>query len=325
MNNSISPVIAERAVQWLVELQSPPVAEHTLVEWHQWRAQNPEHERAWQRIEGFGERFAGLVEHAQLTQAMLGTTPQQDASMLSRRQALKLLALLVSVGSAAWAGRDTALWQNLYADYHSAVGEQRHLTLVDGTKVLLNTDSAINVRFDADQRSLRLLRGEIQVQVQTARDMTTPPLLAHTRQGHIETTGSEFLLRQAEGYSRVAVNQGQLRLFAGQYSGGVLLQAGQQAMFSADEMGPVRPVSDADRAWTDGIIIANDQRLEDFLAELSRYRAGHLGCSSAVAGIRVAGTYPLADTDRILQTLGATLKLRVRRFTPYWVSLDRLA
>lgn len=314
--NAVSPAVAERAVEWMVELQSPPVAPATLAQWQQWRAQDPEHERAWQRIEAFGERFSGLVQNAHIAQATLNSSDRPD---LERRRAIKALALLVSLGAGAWAGRDTALWQNVSADYHSAVGEQRHLMLADGSQVLMNTDTAIDVRFDANARSLRLLRGE--VQINTGNDRMTRPLLAYTAHGRIETFSSRFLLRQAKGFSRVAVAEGDVILFTGKRQA-LVLQAGQQVMFTPDEIGPIRSVSDADLAWTDRIIIANDQRLEDFLAEVNRYRSGHLGCSAAVANIRVAGTYPLSDTDKILQTLGATLHLQVRRFTPFWVTLE---
>ncbi|MFF7708890.1 FecR domain-containing protein [Pseudomonas sp. NPDC007930] len=314
--SAVSPAVAERAVEWMVELQTPPVAPATLAQWQQWRAQSPEHERAWQRIEAFGERFSALAEHAHIAQATLSTAAAPD---LARRRALKALAALLSLGAGAWAGRDSTIWQNASADYHSAVGEQRQLTLADGTRVLMNTDTAIGVRFEADRRVLRLLRGE--VQVRTGHDLMARPLLAHTTEGYISTLGSRFLLRQAAGYSRVAVAEGNLTLRVAAHPP-LTLNAGQQVMFTASELGPPRALSDADLAWTDRIIMANGQRLEDFLAEVSRYRPGHLGCASAVANIRVAGTYPLADTDKILQTLGATLNLRVRSFTPYWVTLE---
>lgn len=314
--SSVSPAIAERAVEWMVELQTPPVAPATLAQWQEWRAQDPEHERAWQRIEAFGERFAGLAHNAHIAQATLNPSERIG---LDRRRALKALALLVSLGAGAWAGRDSVIWQNLVANYHSGVGEQRQLELADGTHVLMNTDTALDVRFDADSRLLRLLRGE--VQIRTGKDLMGRPFWADTAQGRIESIDSRFLLRQGEGYSRVVVSAGNLTVRVGKQPA-LALRTGQQMLFTSDEFGPIRPVNDADVAWTQGIVIADDLRLEDFLAQVNRYRPGHLGCAKAVANLRVAGTYPLSDTDRILQTLGATLNLHVRRFTPYWVTLE---
>ena len=100
------------------------------------------------------------------------------------------------------------------------------------------------------------------------------------------------------------------------------MEAGQQILFTGDKIGPLRELEAVDHAWTDGILMAFDMPLGQFLQELSRYRHGHLGCARSLADVRVAGTYPLDDTDRILQTLSVSLGVEVRRFTRYWVSLE---
>lgn len=311
----IDPAIAEQAVEWMIELQTPPVSAVTLAQWRAWLQAHPEHALAWQRVEAFGQQLAGVGGHSQIAHAALSLPTD---SGLGRRAALKTLAVAVSLGALGWAGRDTAVWQNLSADHSSAIGEQRHLTLADGSRVLLNTDSAIDVRFDNRARRLRLLRGEVQIEV------AADPLrafFAHTDAGHVRTDRSRFLLRQERAYSRLAVTDGVVTLHAGALPA-IDISAGQQLLFSAEQLGPLRPLSEADQAWTDGIIIADNQRLEDFLHELGRYRPGHLGCARSLADLRIAGTYPLADTERILHTLGTALDLRVRRFTSYWVTLE---
>uniref|UniRef100_UPI002586B026 DUF4880 domain-containing protein n=1 Tax=Pseudomonas sp. TaxID=306 RepID=UPI002586B026 len=153
----IDHAIAERAVQWLMDLQAPTVSQKTRVEFARWRAQSQEHERAWERIEAFQQRFADLQQShtAPVAHATLAARP-------NRRQALKALALLVA-GGAAWSARDNRLVQDWTADYYTHIGEQRQLTLSDGTRLALNTDSAVDVRFDAGQRRLMLLRGEVMI------------------------------------------------------------------------------------------------------------------------------------------------------------------
>ncbi|WP_033734214.1 FecR domain-containing protein [Pseudomonas putida] len=316
MTARIAPAIAEQAVEWMIELQAPSVSAGTVEQWQRWLHQHPEHARAWQRVESFAERLSGLANHAPIAHAALTATP---TSNLDRRSALKVLVLAVASGTLAWNGRNTALWQNLNADYHSGVGEQRNVVLADGSQLLLNTDSAVDVRFDQAGRDLRLLRGEIQVNVVAAPALR--PFRAQTGQGWVEAAQGRFLLRQESGYSRLAVRDGVVRLYPERLAG-ISVQAGQQLMFTRDQVGPLRTLSEADRAWTDGMLMASDMPLEQFLQELGRYRRGHLGCARSLAGVRVAGTYPLADTDRILQTLGVSLGAEVRRFTPYWLTLE---
>ncbi|MFF7710619.1 FecR domain-containing protein [Pseudomonas sp. NPDC007930] len=304
--------IARQAMAWLLALQSPPVAERTLAGWQAWRQAAPEHERAWQCIEQFGERFAALQGHTRLTQSALGSAP------LGRRQALKVLGLLAGAGGLGWAARSSRLGQDALADYHSPVGEQRRYTLADGSSVLLNTDTAIDVSITAQARGLRLLRGE--VQLRSVAD-SRGPLALCTAQGKVEAMAACFSVRQGDGTSRVSVREGEVWVRPAAAAAQRLV-AGQQLLFSSAQAGPPRALSEADQAWADGMIIADNQRLDAFLAELSRYRHGHLGCAAALAGLRVSGTYPLADTERVLASVSRLLGVGIRRFTPWWVSLE---
>ncbi|WP_244322554.1 DUF4880 domain-containing protein [Pseudomonas luteola] len=86
----ISPQIAEQAVQWLVELQAGAGEEQHRA-WQQWRAADPEHERAWQRIEIINQRLQGLPSRA-ARQAVL------SKPACGRREALKLMG-----GLSSWA------------------------------------------------------------------------------------------------------------------------------------------------------------------------------------------------------------------------------
>ncbi|MNJ65789.1 fec operon regulator FecR [compost metagenome] len=98
--------------------------------------------------------------------------------------------------------------------------------------------------------------------------------------------------------------------------------AGQQVGFSANRIGPPAPVQAGHQAWSRGILLADNLRLVDFLAELARYRHGYLGCDPRIAELRVVGAFPLADSDRVLDALAATLPVRVQRRMSWWVSLE---
>ena len=62
--------------------------------------------------------------------------------------------------------------------------------------------------------------------------------------------------------------------------------------------------------------------LADLVAELARYRRGVLRCDPAVAHLRASGLYSLRDTDRALDSLARALPVRVRRLSPWWVTVQ---
>ncbi len=134
---------------------------------------------------------------------------------------------------------------------------------------------------------------------------------------------ARFSLRQEEGRTRLSVFAGVVDIQLEGF-GVTSVPAGQQAAFDRRHVGPLAAARAEHQAWATGVLLADNQRLEDFLAELSRYRHGYLGCDPRIADLRVVGAFPLADTDRVLRALAATLPVRIERHMAWWVSLEPL-
>jgi transmembrane sensor len=315
LSRSVSPAVAERAVQWLVELQSPQVTEQTRIQWRDWLMADPSHQHAWQRIETFSQRLEGLHAGPQNSLMYATLTPG-----VSRRRALKSLVVLVAAGGAAWSARENPWVQQWRSDYRSGVGEQRRITLADGSELQLNTDTSVDVRLDRQTRLVTLYSGEILVTC--APDSTSLPFIVQTAQGRctVSAAGSRFSVRQSAGVTLGSAWHGGLEIApeAGQT---LKLAQGQRAWFDRFAVHGAGAALADDLAWTQGMVVADNQRLGDFLDNLARYRQGHLGCDPEVADLRISGTYPLADTDRVLASVSQTLHLDVRRFTRFWTTL----
>jgi len=307
--------VAERAMYWHFELQEPDVSQATLAAWMHWRQAHPAHELAWQRAQAFTQRMGDIRTAGQQSLAHAALRPT-----LARRRALKQLAVLLAAGAGAWSLKDAALVQDWQADYHSRIGEQRRVTLADDTQVQLNTDSAINVVFAHAARRLELLRGEVLI---TRDNLVDGGVLAvETAQGRLQAALAQFSVRQQPGLTQVSVYQGLLQISpAWQAHAPVTLNAGEHASFSSQAVLARHPVARTAPAWSQGMLVAQGQPLAAFLDELSRYRRGHLACDPAVAQLRVSGTFPLGDTEKILFAVADTLQLDVQQFTRYWVTL----
>lgn len=312
--SDISPAVAQQAVSWLLEMQEGSLNTGRQNAWQLWLNGNAEHQRAWAHIQRVNQRLSGLS--SPLAHAALGA-PKSG----SRRHALKLLLLLGAGSVAGWSLRDQIELQPLLADYNSGVGEQRKVALSDGSQIQLNTASAVDVKYDAQQRLIRLLSGEI---LMTA-SADTRPLNLLTAEGSVKvTTGSSrFNLRQLNGRTQLAVFAGVVELAPGERAGtGLIVQAQQQVTFSRNAWDSVRPVDASSGAWADGMLVASRMKLSDFLGELGRYRRGRLNCDAKVANLLISGSYPLTDSERILDMLEIALPVRIQRFTRYWVNVQ---
>jgi len=101
----------------------------------------------------------------------------------------------------------------------------------------------------------------------------------------------------------------------------VRVGAGQGTVFFADRAQAPDAVADSAAAWTRGVLVAEDMRVADFVAELARYRPGVLRCDPEVAELRVTGVFSLRDTDRSLENLALALPVSAAYRTRYWVTV----
>ncbi|WP_110968818.1 FecR domain-containing protein [Pseudomonas huaxiensis] len=318
---ALDQAVVDQAIHWLVCLRFNQADEQTQRTFEQWLLQRPEHLLAWQRVETLGDEFAGIP--AKLARQTLNGTHRG----MRRRQSLKLLGLLATVGGAAWLGRDYTPLPAMLAQQHSNTGEQRHVQFDDGSLIQLNSDSAVDSDYDAQRRLIILRRGEIIVNVGADQHSAQArPFWVQTRDGIMRAQSTRFLARERDDGTLLAVQGGDVTVFPGSShtlagSDSNSVQAGHQLLFTANGAREFRDNGLDVWSWSDGVISARGMRLGDFVVELSRYRPGVLRCTEAVADRQVSGTFQLADNDQVLALVAQSLRLRVDYRTRYWVTL----
>lgn len=304
--------LLEEAADLLILLQSgdnPKAASQAIT---QWRQRSEMHEQAWLCAESVMHSFRQVPGE-------VGRRTLNQLPRVARRRALQMLSMAAIAGPLALALWRNQPWTEWNADFKTATGEQKTFTLADGTHLVLNTDSAVNVFFDAKQRHLQLVYGEIMVT--TGHDPMHRPFQVTSKEGSVSPIGTRYSVRQENGGTHVAVFEGAVEITntSGRQQ---RLEAGEQAHFSANTFERTHSIDANTGLWERGMLLARDMRLADWAAEISRYRRGVLRCSPAVAELRVSGAFPLADTEAALDMLAKTRPVVVRRMTNYWISLD---
>lgn len=151
------PQVVKQAIHWLLRLRNNHGNPRLSRQCEQWRAEHHEHELAWQRVQSLQAELSSNLRAVPGAQVAFNTL-ENSAQGLSRRQALKLLSGALLLGSAAWLAKDSGAWQQWSADYATATGEQRGFQLPDGTRIELNTASAVDLQYTAQQRLIKLTR-----------------------------------------------------------------------------------------------------------------------------------------------------------------------
>jgi len=312
--------VLQEAAEWFAVLRAPAVPSGERQRWRQWHDADPSHQIAWRRVEAISGKFDDLpgvdkpTAHRMLDAAA--------AKRTQRRSALKMLTLLCGTGLGAWAATQSTPWRAWTAAHHTSVGERRQIQLADGGTLWLNTGSAVDVDYGPQLRRVVLVAGEILVS--TAPDTQSParPFVVDTAEARLRAIGTRYAVYQDDDASRVAVFEGAVEVrpkAAG--APPLIVHAGQQSRVTRAAAAPPEPAEPARESWSRGLLIAENMRLADFIAELSRHRRGYLACAPEVADLRIVGAYALPDTDRVLSALAATLPVRIQAPMPWWVTV----
>ena len=297
--------VARAAAQWLALLESGEATDDDHTRLQHWRSSDHRHENAWQKIQLLRRRFSGLP-----SALAMATLDRPDPA---RRAALKRALGLAALVPAAWLiSRQLPLdaWR---ADLHTGTGEHSQLQLADGSSLQLNTDSAVNI--DLVARQLTLVRGEMALKVPG-----DSALMINAPYGRISVSRSEVCLRLSERECRVSVVSGAVQLQP-LYGPALMLSQGQQISLQASGAGRVAAFDALMPGWREGVLMAQNQPLGDFLRELGRYRSGILRWDPALESLRITGSFRLDNTDQILSLLAASLPIDVHTRTRFWVSL----
>lgn len=323
-------VLAEQAAHWIVLLGDDDADERDRAReaFEAWKKADPRHAAAaldMERVVGRMESLRNGNAGGRPARAALDAvfTRQRRNGHLRRAGAALAIAFLVAMPG--WLALQ--LWPPswLAADMRTVAGEWEAHVLPDGSRITLNSGSAINLRFDDTRRVVELVQGGILVDV--ASDAGRP-FVVKTTHGSIQALGTRFTVDRGDEATLLNMIESRVlvRTADGYKSEEAIVHAGQRMRITAEGLGPMEtidPLAVTD-AWEHRQLVVNDYSLAEVLDELGRQRPGGIHYNPEdIRHIRVSAVLPLDDTDRALQLLLANFpELRIRRITRWWVLVD---
>jgi transmembrane sensor len=300
------------AAQWFAHLSANPDDPALRAQWQRWHCRSAEHEWAWQQLTELQARLGSMPQ--QLAWAVMEKSTLRESGP-NRRTLLKGLLLGAGASSLVWQGYDVApKWM---ADLKTRTGEQRQEALADGTLLVLDTDTALDVMFNASTRLLILRAGEIHVT--TGKD--SRPFLVRSAQGELRALGTRFAVRQLDGLTRLSVYQHAVAVRPEQTTDEVVIEEGQSVTFDRQRLLGTQALKTAEEAWAQGRLVVEGWRLDLLINELQRYCPGYLGCAPEVSHLRVSGSYSLGNIELTLNTIARSLPIRIQQLTRYWTRI----
>ena len=312
--------VSEQAIDWMVKLRADTPDAALQTRFNAWLAMDPAHLQAWTQLQDrLGASFNTVLA---LDRRLPGQASEARQILLqpqgSRRDALRVIAGLGLLGGSLWLCARSPLGDSLLADLSTGRGQRQAFDLADGSRLNLNANSAVDLRFDDQQRLVVLRHGELVIQV--APDPQRP-LRVRTAQGQVQALGTRFLVAQEQDVTRVVVLQHsvQLRLPDGTTRD---LQEGQSALLATGRITPTAGDQRGRADWLVGRLNVLDEPLEQVVEALRPYQRGLIRIAPQVRHLRVQGVFPLDDPARTLAALAETLPIQVDSYSP-WLTLIR--
>lgn len=301
-----TPAQEQAAFAWLSLLHDQPSSGDQATFSH-WLQADPAHAEAyaqaqvvWELSEGPARTLAN--EDAFALQGYLNAINQSRRISVRRWSGALAMAacllLMVSLG----AGWQPMRWvDDLGADYVSAPGEIRTVTLADQSQVTLDADSAIAVDFSRGERHVQLRRGAGFFSV----THTGEPFVVDAEKGQARVLGTQFEVRLQPHGAQVTVLSGRVGVTADKHAEQQILTAGQQVAYGAGVAEKLQAVdSEAQLAWRQGWLNYYKATLADVVQDLRRYYPGRIVLlNDELAARRVSGSFPGKDPRAVLASL----------------------
>ncbi len=315
-----------QAADWLARLLAPDVDDRDRDAFERWCAERDANADAYAAIAADHE-FASLLADDPVIadaarKARIEYSGRSRASGIRRYFTLAAAALVVvAVGAGAWRiYRDAPTTQALA----TAIGELRSVTLADGTRLVLDTNTRLDARFARDARELVLHEGRIDIDV--ARDAR--PFSVVSGRGVVRDIGTHFEVERHGEDVAVKLIAGAVDVSvrdAGE-AGKATLAPGQQARFGAQGgvvVAETGDLPDSER-WTEGTLVFRERRLADLIAEVNRYSTVQLRLADpSLDELRVSGVFHVGDQTSLLEALRVGWSISARQASDHEIELSR--
>jgi len=275
-----------------------------------WLDADPVHRITYWRMEAAWSR----------TERLTALRPQ--AAPRSKTFAFFRVAAATVTVSAIAAGAWYAIPRETGVTYATSIGGHESIMLADGSRIELNTDSAIRLADSAHARNIWLEKGEAYLQV--THDASRP-LTVFVGNRRVVDLGTKFVVKRGTDRLEVAVLEGRVSLDAGDTLNfqETVLQKGETAIASADGVSvhrkTTRELSD-ELGWRRGVIVFDNTPLGEAAEQVSRYNAVKVTVGdAAIARLPVTGTVSSTDPKEFLRMARVVFGLRAEKIDGKYV------
>lgn len=346
--------VEREARTWAARIDGDTLTEEELVAFDAWRDQSPLHADAYSRISQFWSEFEiadRLADYAESDVAQ--DAIQSDKSIWnirpigkSRRAVFARIAASIAILATSVLIFEFSQSPQLFRDtYATVVGEQQNVSLPDGSFVVLNTESVIEVSFTDKARIIKMPQGEAFFDVTPDIDR---PFLVTTEKGTVRAVGTAFSINLQSEALDVIVTEGRVALTViddffglkeieaaeGQevkhspYKNPIVELSAGQSISIVDQVNSITVLApealQQKLDWRDGELYFDGDTLEEVMVKVGRYTGLRIDIEGdALKSQEVVAYYKIGDVERLFEALSVMSNIQVEWVDQQHVRLYR--
>lgn len=327
---------ATQAERWFARMRSDRIRPVDEFRFRRWLEEDPANEREYRALEtlwhdwtAFGQTDAVRTLRQEVNKK--GSGPY----LLTLRRRTVATAAAVAMAAVLIGGLFAANPTIYTATYGTGVGGRNSHHLLDGTRITLNTDTALKVQYDLRSRRVWLENGQAHFEVTRSRfwpfevDAGASVVRALGTTFDVYRRGDEIQVTLLEGRVRVekaapppaaSSNTPQITDPKPQatnhrpHNEQLILRPGQQVTVNPLGVSSIRRASLPETtAWLHGRLVFDGERLADAIAEVNRYSPVRLTIENPeLADVRISGVFRAGGAETFVDALEASFPVQAR-------------
>ena len=290
--------IEQEAADWLARLRGGDPADRAAFE--DWYCADPLHADTYDRVLASWQASQGLAP-------VLSSRAPRRRPWRFAAAAIAAVIVFALLGFALL-GAAPRLPAERPLVFESRAGEIRTLALSDGSRVTLDTATAIRASYTHAERRVWVERGRARFDVAPE----VRPFVVATKAGAVVAAGGSLDVGVAGEGTSVALLHGSAELRGGrQNASWTRLTPGQVLSFGpAGKDAASRPLGAAESRWTAGMISFEDAPLAEVVAAANRYGGARIVLAdTSLAALRFTGTFKATDHAALARMVAAMFRL----------------
>ena len=353
----VNEELEAQAAQWLTVMGREVVTDSDYIQLKKWLDQSDRHRTTFEKLNALWDDLVVLKELDDIAESAIATPTPRRIHWQHNPLFAVAASLIVGVLITTMVYFNNLENLNQQANFVTGIGQQQTIRLADGSTLLLNTDSNVQVDFSKDQRNVRLVKGEAHFAVAKNKQR---PFRVYAADGVVKAVGTAFTVRlRSTDQVEVTVEEGRVALSTAQPTLNPVTQAiskvgtennhqktqtqaaqdpiaspqtlaeltaGQSVIFGTQvkQISQMQtPELNRKLAWRQGMLAYADESLLDVVADVSRYTDIVIEITDpSLRNIPIAGYFRVGEVEALFDSLEVTFGLQIERISDKHVRLS---